>query len=84
MLDGRGLNTNPLGDDFVYVAINMHYKAHVFELPPLPETMRWHLFCDTGRRSPHDIVAPGDERPCGGQQEYVVESRAVVVLVGRV
>ena len=83
MLDGRDFSTGELRDNFVYVAMNMHYKAHRFELPPLPEQMKWHLFCDTGRRAPYEIVVPGQERPCDGQLEYVVEDHAVVILVGR-
>ena len=70
-------------DDYIYVAMNMHWEAHNFELPRLRDGRRWLLFADTFRESPNDICAPGAERPLRTQRNLPVGPRSVVILVGR-
>ncbi|MBP6786244.1 MAG: glycogen debranching protein GlgX [Candidatus Promineofilum sp.] len=70
-------------DDYIYVAMNMHWENHVFELPRLKDGRRWHLFADTFRPSPDDICEPGQERPLRTQRNLAVAPRTVVILVGR-
>ena len=70
-------------DNPIYVAINMHWKNHMFELPPLPHPQNWHLFADTNRMPPHDVCDVGQERPLSHQGSIHVGSRSVVILVGR-
>ena len=69
-------------DDRIYVAMNMHWEAHTFELPRLT-FQRWHVFADTGREAPDDICAPGAERPLRSQRHLNVAARSVVILVGK-
>ncbi len=85
MVCGRHVAPGLEADDYIYVALNMHWKPHVFELPALTEDpdMAWHLFADTGRRSPHDICEPGQESRLGGQKEIIIESHSLVILVGK-
>lgn len=70
-------------DDYLYVAMNMHWEGHTFELPRLPDGLRWHLFADTFREAPDDVCSPGQEKPPRGQRNLRVGPRSVVILVGR-
>jgi glycogen operon protein len=70
-------------DDYIYVAVNMHWEPHTFTLPRLRDAQRWHRFADTFRESPDDVVAPGKERPLRAQRNLFVGPRSVVILVGR-
>jgi isoamylase len=70
-------------DDYVYVAMNMHWEAHWFELPGLPDGMNWHVFINTSLASPNDIYQPGGEPLLQDQRKFLVGDRSVVVLVGR-
>jgi isoamylase len=67
-------------DDYVYVAMNMHWEAHTFELPRLPAGLQWHTFVDTGD---HASYPPGQEPVSVNQLQHLLGSRSVVILVGR-
>ncbi|MCR5418090.1 MAG: hypothetical protein K6E84_04170 [Lachnospiraceae bacterium] len=45
-------------DDFIYIAMNMHWIQHDFALPDLPQGYEWRLVCDTKD-------AGSDEEPAG-------------------
>ncbi len=77
------LCNDPSHDDPIYVAMNMHWQNHSFELPPLPRQLRWHIFANTNRMPPNDVCAVGQERPLPIQGRIHVGSRSVVILVGR-
>ena len=70
-------------DDFIYVAMNMHWQTHVFELPELPEDISWHVFVNTDMQPPKDVWEAGDEVVIENQSEFIVGSRSVVILVGK-
>ena len=70
-------------DDFIYVAMNMHWEMHGFELPQLPEGMAWHVFANTGMESPQDIFEPGEEPLTDNQREVLVGPRSIIILVGK-
>lgn len=70
-------------DEYIYVAMNMHWEAHSYEIPRLPETMRWYLFADTGTTPPDDIWQPGTEPLLNDQEHLLMEPRSVVILVGK-
>ncbi len=69
--------------DHVYVAMNMHWENHDFELPELSDGMRWHIFVDTSAPYPDDICEPGEEMLLDDQEQYLMGARSVVVLVGK-
>lgn len=85
MLCGKHATMLPaqMVDDHIYVAMNMHWEDHTFELPRLRDGRRWHLFADTARPTPHAICVPGEERPLRAQRNMSVGARSVVILVGR-
>ena len=86
MLNGQYAATPVVGgspDDFIYVAMNMHWEMHGFELPQLPDGMAWHVFANTGVPSPDDISEPGEEPLIENQQEVLVGPRSIIILVGK-
>ena len=48
-------------DDYIYVAMNMHWETHCFEIPKLHKSIQWHIFVNTGMKSPQDSSEPGYE-----------------------
>ena len=83
MLNGRYAETDGVPDDFIYVAMNMHWDMHGFELPQLPEGMAWHVFANTEMAAPDDICEPGEECMIENQQEILVGPRSIMILVGK-
>jgi isoamylase len=82
MLCGKHANNGETQDNHIYVAMNMHWEAHFFELPGLPQGLQWHVFADTIATPPKDIWEPGAEPLLKDQQRFLVEPRSVVILVG--
>jgi len=70
-------------DNYIYVAMNMHWETHGFELPKLPEGMLWHVFVNTDMQPPEDILEVGREVMIENQFEFAVGPRSVVILVGK-
>ena len=83
MACGRHTPNGSEKDDYIYVAMNMHWEKHRFELPQLPTDHRWHQFSNTSLASPRDIVKPGQERPLRSQRYLPLEARSVAILVGK-
>ena len=68
-------------DSYIYIAINMHWEAHEFELPIIPEGKVWHLYSDTnitgeGNCTDEDVVL-------GNQQNLFVPERSIIIIIGR-
>lgn len=70
-------------DEFIYVAMNMHWEMHGFTLPQLPPNMAWFVFANTGMAAPEDIFEPGMEPILKNQREVLVGARSIIILVGR-
>ncbi|MCA9975993.1 MAG: hypothetical protein KC413_09600 [Anaerolineales bacterium] len=83
MLCGQHAQGGAMPDDYIYVAMNMHWESHLFELPSLPGNRRWHVFANTSMPSPKDIMEPGEEVLLDEQVSFLVGARSVVILVGR-
>jgi len=83
-LVGGGSYRNRAGTaDTLYVAMNVHWEPHTFELPALSGGTRWHLFANTALASPQDVWPVGSEPPLIDQRQLLVQDRSVVVLVGK-
>lgn len=83
MLCGKHARGGTVEDNYVYVAMNMHWEAHWFEIPSLPAQMSWHVFANTGAPSPEDIWEPGSEPRLEEQGGMLIGDRSVVILVGK-
>ncbi len=83
MLCGKHAQGGTVVDNHIYVALNIHWEPHVFELPPLPEGMTWHLFVDTFQAPPQEIYEPGTEPQILDQHSYSMGERSVIILIGK-
>ena len=83
MLCGKHAQGGTAVDDYIYVAMNMHWETLPFELPGLPEAMSWHVFANTSAASPEEIWEPGAEPRLEDQHNLIVGARSVVILVGK-
>ncbi len=70
-------------DSHVYVAMNMFWDSVWFSLPRLPQGMQWHVAANTGMPSPQDSWEPGSEPLLSDQENFLLGSRSVIILVGR-
>ena len=81
-------------DDFVYMAINMHWIAHSFALPSLPGGYEWKMVCDTRSEdkgsamsgfelSGIPIMKEETEDGKNAPMRITLKPRSVVLLVGR-
>lgn len=64
-------------DDFIYIAMNMHWESHRLALPKLPKGMCWRMaFATAGTE---DVPEPaGEDNP---DSSVTVEPRSIAVLV---
>jgi glycogen operon protein len=83
MLCGMHAKGGTVDDNSVYVAMNMDWQMHGFELPKLPDYMDWFVFVNTDANPPQDIWEPGKEIELKEQKEFLVGPRSVVILVAK-
>jgi glycogen operon protein len=83
MLCGKHAKGGKVQDNNIYVAMNMHWEMHGFELPKLPKSQAWYVFANTDAQAPQDIWEVGEEKKLENQSEFLVGSRSVVVLIGK-
>ena len=83
MLSSHHIPDHPGKVPFIYVAINSHWGGLPFELPMMPEGIRWHVFANTGLPSPDEICEPGEEILVEDQRSFLVGPRSLVVLIGK-
>ncbi|MCZ8236744.1 MAG: glycogen debranching enzyme, partial [Inhella sp.] len=67
------------GDLRMHFALNAYWEPLAFELPP---GLNWRRVLDTGRASPHDLVALDDAEAVSGGS-HTVAPRSVVALFAR-
>ncbi len=83
MLCGKHARQGTQTDNYIYVAMNVHWQAHWFELPGLPPGMNWHVFANTGAAAGEDIWQPGVEPLLKEQTGMLLGDRSVVILAGK-
>ena len=83
MISGRRGTESEEAAHTLYVAMNLHWEPHGFELPRLPEPMKWHVAVNTGVAAPEDVWEIGSEPALGEQSWVMAGDRSVVVLVGK-
>lgn len=78
MLCGKYVQGEASGtDDFIYIAINMHWENHRLALPKLPKGMCWHIAFATAEAE--DISeSGGEENP---DSSVTLTPRSIAVLV---
>ncbi|MDD3627113.1 MAG: alpha-amylase family glycosyl hydrolase, partial [bacterium] len=83
MLCGKHCKGGDQRDSQIYVAMNMHWEMHGFELPKPPSNTKWHISVNTGMVPPFDIWDPGSEKELDNQLEILVGPRSVVILIAK-
>lgn len=84
MIDGyHMLESGGKPDDMIYVAMNMHWEPHVFELPALPVGIQWRVFANTHERVRKHNYSKGREPILRDQRQILVGDRSVIILVGK-
>ena len=69
-------------DDFIYVAMNMHWVTHEFALPLLPQGFAWQPVYATRSENVPRMTELYAGRQEGNEKMIVVPPRSVVVLIG--
>lgn len=83
MLCGKHAKQGNAEDSYIYVAMNMHWESHWFELPQLHPGMKWRVFANTGVTPPQDSWEPGTEPVLENQSGLLIGDRSVAILVGK-
>jgi glycogen operon protein len=83
MLCGKHAKSGSVEDNYIYVAMNMHWETLAFDLPQLPAEMAWHVFANTSMTPPEDSYAPGCEPRLSDQSRIIGGGRSVIILIGR-
>ena len=74
---------NVKDDTFIYMAINMHWEMHKFNLPIIPAHKKWYKFCDTSSKYGEDIFEENNYILIENQNEIYVNPRSIIILTGK-
>ena len=75
-----GRRADGTSDDYFFVAYNMHWEPHEFDLPKLPKGMQWTLICNTGAPDAADLPTDGTGKVPKNQMMLAVPPRGIVIL----
>lgn len=67
--------------NFIYAAINTHWESHKYELPIIPEGMKWYLVVKTESGKPFAVT--GEEKPLDITSGIYTAARSVTLLIAR-
>lgn len=74
LLCGKHAKRGTVEDNYIYVAMNMHWQTQWFEIPGLPPSLQWHVFANTGAVFPSSYL-PGTEPVLENQSGLLVGDR---------
>ena len=83
MYCGKYVKIEENEEPFLYLAFNMHWIDHTFDLPTLPREQKWYLALDTSISKEDGIFASGEELLLQEQRSVCVAARSIQVLVGK-
>ena len=81
LLCGKHAKQGQVEDNYIYVAMNMHWETKWFTVPGLPPDKQWHIFVNTGANSPEDSWVPGTEPVLENQTGLLLRDRSIVILI---
>lgn len=70
-------------DDYFYVAYNMHWEPHEFDLPNPPKGMLWHVAVNTDAGENLGVYPEGDEPCLNDKKRFCIAPRTIVIFIGR-
>lgn len=81
-----GRRADGTSDDYFFVAYNMHWEPHEFDLPKLPKGMQWTLCINTDDADNNGICPPesleAGQEPQEELRQYMVPPRSILVFRG--
>jgi len=83
LLDGKHAKGGAFEDNYIFVAINMHWEAHTFDILHPPEGIKWHVAVNTDMPEGNDIFVSGEEPILDQQYHFLVGARSIVILIGK-
>jgi isoamylase len=83
VLCGEHAKEGTVTDNYIYVAMNMNWQSHWFEIPGLRNGMQWYVFVNTGANPQEDSWESGTEPVLEDQYGLFVGERSVVILIGK-
>lgn len=69
-------------DNHFYVAYNMHWEPHTFDLPNLPKKQQWHVMFHTHKLEENGKYEEGNE-PVLEEKSILIPPRTIVVFMGK-
>ncbi len=63
-------------DDFIYIAINLHWRPYELALPKLPKEKKWHLVKSTD-------LSVTEPEPANRDQHIIVKERSISIFVSK-
>jgi glycogen operon protein len=73
----------PEGPATLLLMFNADTQDAKFELPPLPQDLRWYLAVDTSRTSPQDLFAAGAEELLDQSKPFTLPNRSSAICLAR-
>lgn len=71
-------------DKYFYLAFNMHWEVHRYELPKLPSNMEWKLFINSSETIEQEMDSDAKEEvTLDNQRIYEVKPRSIVIFIGK-
>jgi isoamylase len=71
------------GESALFLMFNAGTSETDFNLPPLPQGLRWHLAIDTSRLMPQDLLPARQEALLDNSKAYRLEPRTSAILLAR-
>jgi len=69
-------------NDFIYTMFNSHWEAHSFELPKLPEGLKWYMLVNTD--DDISITDLGNEKYIYDQTNLIIAPRSSIILIAKI
>lgn len=86
MLCGRyAMKDRAHHDDNFYLAFNMHWEDHEFDMPKLTKGVNWYVLIDT-TKGDYGTQYEDSEKPLNileNQRKYMVRARSIVIFIGK-
>ncbi|OPZ84097.1 MAG: Glycogen debranching enzyme [Firmicutes bacterium ADurb.Bin419] len=83
MYCGKHAKNGTEKDNTIYIAMNMHWEPHGFELPKLPTGEKWYLFANSSMNQGEDIWGVGNEVMLSEQGYIIAAPKSVIILVAK-
>lgn len=70
-------------DEFIYLALNMHWESHQYQLPFLPAGFSWKVVANSSLAAPEDFWAKGEEKLIADQSSVILGPRSSMILIAK-